>query len=63
MKILVVNTDIYEWEIPEELIPLLNQDDEDGGFQALVDEYFDPENISVAEASDPYYEFKEILEN
>jgi len=63
MKILVTNTDIYEWEIPEELIPLLSKDDEDGGFQALVDEHFDPDHISVAEASDPYYEFKEILEN
>lgn len=59
MKILVENTESYEWEIPDELIPLVKEK----GFQALIDEHFDPDNISVAEASDPYYEFKEILEN
>lgn len=59
MKILVENTESYEWEIPEELIPLANEK----GFQAIIDEYFNASDISVAVSSDPYYEFKEILEN
>ena len=59
MKILVENTESYEWEIPDELIQLAKEK----GFQEIIDKYFDPDNISVEEASDPYYEFKKILEN
>lgn len=59
MKILVENREFYEWEIPDELIQLAKEK----GFQEIIDKYFDPDNISVEEASDPYYEFKEILEN
>ena len=59
MKILVENREFYEWEIPDELIQLAKEK----WFQEIIDKYFDPDNISVEEASDQYYEFKKILEN
>ena len=59
MLIRVKNIQYFDWEIPEELSA--NQDMPHEIIQQLVDEHFDPEHISVALASDEYYEFEEVL--
>ena len=59
MIIRVKNVQYFDWEVPEELCA--TKDMPHAILQQLVDEHFDPEHISVALASDEYYEFEEIL--
>ena len=59
MLIRVKNIQYFDWEIPDELLKFSPYSEE--YFQQLVDEHFDPEHISVALASDEYYEFEEVL--
>ena len=54
------NVQYFDWEIPEELVPSA-KDVPHEIIQQLVDEHFDPEHISVAQSSDDYYEFEEVL--
>ena len=57
MKLLIKNVEYFEWEVPDEItknIKIIDQQD-------LVDEYFDPQNLSVYERGDPYYEMVEEL--
>ena len=60
MIVRVKNVQYFDWEIPEELVPSA-KDMPHEIIQQLVDEHFDPEHISVALASDEYYEFEEVL--
>lgn len=59
MIIRVRNIQYFDWEVPEELIT--NETLPVELMQKLIDEHFDPDNISVASASDDYYEFEEVL--
>lgn len=59
MKLLVKNIEYFEWEVPDELVDLMNKDSL--SYQDLIDEYFSPDDIAVAEGADPYYEFEEEL--
>ena len=59
MIIRVKNVQYFDWEVPEELVP--NKTLPAEIIQQLIDEHFDPDHISVASASDDYYEFEEIL--
>ena len=60
MIIRVKNVQYFDWEIPEELVPSTKNMPHEI-IQKLVDEHFDHEHISVALASDEYYEFEEII--
>ena len=57
MKVLVKNVQYFEWEVPDKLVDKASKKP-----QEIVDEYFDPDHISVAEDGDEYYEFVEIKE-
>ena len=59
MIVRVKNVQYFDWEIPKE--PNATKDMQHEIIQQLVDEHFDPEHISVALASDEYYEFEEVL--
>ena len=59
MIVRVKNIQYFDWEIPEELSATPDMPEE--LIQQLIDEHFDPEHISVALASDEYYEFEEVL--
>ena len=59
MIVRVKNIQYFDWEVPEEILKFPPYSEE--YFQKLVDEHFDPEHISVALASDEYYEFEEVL--
>ena len=59
MIVRIKNIQYFDWEIPEELNA--TQDMPHEIIQQLVDEHFDQEHISVALASDEYYEFEEVL--
>ena len=59
MLIRVRNVKYFDWEVPQELVTSDNLPHEI--IQQLIDEHFDPEHISVALASDEYYEFEEVL--
>lgn len=60
MIVRVKNIQYFDWEVPDELIPLYDFNNKES-IQQLIDEHFDPEHISVALASDEYYEFEEVL--
>ena len=59
MKLLVKNVDYFEWEVPDELVGLMNE--KNLSYQDLIDEYFNLNDVAVAEGADPYYEFEEEL--
>lgn len=59
MTIRVKNIQYFDWEVPEELNASENMPHDI--VQQLVDEHFDPDNLSVEQVSDDYYEFKEFL--
>ena len=60
MTVRIKNIQYFDWEIPEELV-LSAKNMPHEIMQKLVDEHFDTEHISVALASDEYYEFEEVL--
>lgn len=60
MIIRVKNIQYFDWEVPEELIDSAAENG-DNIFQNLIDEHFDPDNISVSQSGDDYYEFEEVL--
>ena len=45
----------FEWNVPDELLQQYDPDDSDS-LQQLIDEYFDPNDINVATATNTYYE-------
>jgi len=55
MTIRIRNIEYFDWEIPDEAVDKINSDDS-YSVQDAIDEFFDPTDISVTEASDPYYE-------
>lgn len=59
MTIRIKNIQYFDWEVPEELCA--TKDIPDEIFQQLVDEHFDPDNLSVSQSSDDYYEFEEVI--
>ena len=59
MTIRVKNIQYFDWEVPEELNA--SKDMPHDIIQQLVDEHFDPDNLSVDQSNDDYYEFEEIL--
>lgn len=59
MIIRVKNIQYFDWEVPEELIQ--SETMPHAIIQQLVDEHFDPDNLSVDQTSDDYYEFEEVL--
>ena len=59
MLIRVKNIQYFDWEIPEELNATPDMPHEI--IQQLIDEHFDPDNLSVAQSSDDYYELEEIF--
>lgn len=59
MLIRVKNIQYFDWEIPEELSATPDMPNEI--IQQLIDEHFDPDNLSVDRSSDDYYELEEIL--
>ena len=60
MTIRVKNIQYFDWEVPEELVPV-GDNIPDELIQQLVDEHFDPDNLSVSQSTDDYYEFEEVL--
>ena len=59
MLIRVKNIQYFDWEVPEELVASDNLPHE--LIQQLIDEHFDPDNLSVDQSSDDYYELEEIF--
>ena len=58
MVLRVKRIEYFEWALSDELIDLLEKDrDNATPHQNLVDDFFSPDDLSVAELSDPYYEF------
>ena len=58
MVLRVKRIEYFEWALSDELIDLLEKDrDNATSHQNLVDDFFSPDDLSVAELSDPYYEF------
>lgn len=60
MLIRVKNIQYFDWEVPEELVPVGN-DIPDEIFQQLIDEYMDSSDLSIIQSTDDYYEFEKIL--
>ena len=60
MIIRVKNIQYFDWEVPEELVKSAENMPHEI-IQKLIDEHFDPEDISVDQAGDEYYEFEEVL--
>ncbi len=52
MTLWIKNTEYFEWEVPDELADLTISN------QGLVDEYFNPDDISVDKVSADYYEIE-----
>ena len=61
MIVRVKNVQYFDWEIPEELEFHLQKNMPHEIIQQLVDEHFDPDNLSVDQSGDDYYELEEIL--
>ena len=62
MVLRVKRIEYFEWALSDELIDLLEKDrDNATPHQNLVDDFFNPDDLSVSEFSDPYYEFEEEL--
>lgn len=59
MVIRVKNVQYFDLEVPEEL--LSSKDMPHDIIQQLVDEHFNPDDLSVSQSSDDYYEFEEVL--
>lgn len=59
MTIRVKNIQYFDWEVPDELVTSDNLPHEI--IQQLIDEHFDPDNLSVTQSSDDYYELEEIF--
>ena len=60
MLIRVRNVKYFDWEVPEELIQSAKNMPHEI-IQQLIDEHFDPDNLSVDQSGDDYYEFEEVL--
>jgi len=60
MIIRVKNIQYFDWEVAEELIQSAETMPH-AIIQQLVDEHFDPDNLSVDQTSDDYYEFEEVI--
>jgi len=60
MTIRVRNVQYFDWKVPEELINA-NKTLPHEIIQQLIDEHFDPDNLSVSQSSDDYYELEEIF--
>ena len=60
MLIRVKNIQYFDWEVPEELIPSAKNMPHEI-IQQLIDEHFDPTDLSVAQSGYDYYEFEEVL--
>ena len=61
MTIRVKNIQYFDWQVPEELVPSAKNMPLEI-IQQLVDEHFDPNDISVDQSGDDYYEFEETFE-
>ena len=59
MTIRVKNIQYFDWEVPQELVTSDNLPHEI--IQQLIDEHFDPDNLSVDQPGDDYYELEEIF--
>ena len=59
MTIKVKNIQYFDWEVPEKFGA--TEDMPISLIQALIDEHFNPDNLSVDQSSDDYYELEEIL--
>ena len=53
-KIQVRNKQYFEWELTDELIQY--QIDNNLSDQDMIDKFFNPEDLTVAEVGDEYYE-------
>lgn len=60
MKVLIKNLEFFEWEIPEETLQLMQQDNM--SIQDAIDHYFDPNGLESAREGDTYYELVETRE-
>ena len=60
MTIRVRNVKYFDWEVPEELVSVGDEVTREI-FQKLIDENFNPTDLSVAQSGYDYYEFEEIL--
>lgn len=55
ITLLIRNVQYFEWEVHPDRI------DEIGDWQSVIDLDFDPEDVSVEQVSDDYYEYVEVL--
>ena len=63
MILQVKNVEYYEWKLSDELIGLLKKDINNATpYQNLIDEFFNPDDMSVTEYYDPYYEFEGVID-
>ena len=53
MRLYIKNIEYFEWEVPDEVEDMLKNGKSE---QDIVDEFFEPTDISVAKISDDYYE-------
>lgn len=60
MRITVKNVEYFEWNVPEELVDLMKDHQTDP--QDLVDSYFDPQHLTVAQCGDTYYEAEGVID-
>ena len=60
MLIRVRNVKYFDWEVPQELVPYAKNMPHEI-IQQLIDEHFDPDNLSVDQSGDDYYELEEIF--
>ena len=62
MKIIQVrNKQYFEWELTDELIQY--QIDNNLSDQDMIDEFFNPDDLTVAEIKDEYYDVKRMNKN
>ena len=62
MTLRIKNVQYFDWELSSELMDLLHKDrDNATPTQNLIDEFFNPDDVSVDQISDDYYELEEEL--
>lgn len=59
MKLMIKNIEYFEWEVPDEIVN--DKEKNDKTEQDLIDEFFQPDDISVDQTGDTYYELMNIL--
>ena len=60
MTLMIRNIEYFKWEVPDEIVALLSKNKSE---QNLIDEFFNPDDISVDQISDNCYEYSGTFQN